>query len=376
MKQGKGKQGKGRSASARADTGRAAAPFPALLRRPAAALPSWLLVAALGVSALASAEPVRHAPAYDLPVPSTVSPELQAAMAKAPPSIAPPSMPTTNAGWGAFFNPDPAKTHTKLLKLLDRFKLTLTEQTIAGVHCYVITPQDGGARPKRLLMHIHGGAYTGGAGESGVVEGVLVAGVTRIETVSVDYRMPPSYPYPAPIDDAMAVWKQVSRHRPGYRMGIFGTSSGGGMVLAVTQRAIEEHLRIPDAIMAGTPWSDLSETGDSYHTSRYADPIVYEGELSVAAKQYANGIDLKDPRLSPIYGTFSDFPPTLLLAGTRDIFLSNTVRVDRKLRDAGRRSELIVYEGESHAGYLSGIEFPETVTALKDISAFFSRELK
>ena len=148
------------------------------------------------------------------------------------------------------------------------------------------------------------------------------------------------------------------------------------MVLAVTQRAIAEHLRLPDAIMAGTPWSDLSETGDSYHTNRYADPIVYEGELGVAARQYANGIDLKDPRLSPIYGSFSDFPPTLLLAGTRDLFLSNTVRVDRKLRDAGRRSELIVYEGQSHVGYLSGVEFPETVTALKDIAAFFSRELK
>ncbi|MGH6965173.1 MAG: alpha/beta hydrolase fold domain-containing protein [Phenylobacterium sp.] len=315
-------------------------------------------------------------PAYDLRVPSTVSRELQGAMAKAPPSVAPPSMPTTNAGWERFFNPDPARTHARISALLARFRLVMTEETIDGVHCYRIVPSGKAAKPKRLLMHLHGGAHVGGAGEGGLLEAILIAGATGIETVSVDYRMPPSHPFPTPIDDATRVWKQISRSHPGYRLGIFGTSSGGGMVLAVTQRVIAAHLRVPDAIMAGTPWSDLSETGDSYYTNRYADPIVYEGELSVAAKQYANGIDLKDSRLSPIYGTFSGFPSTLLLAGTRDLFLSNTVRLDRKLRDAGRRSELIVYEGQSHAAYLAGIDVPETVTALRDISVFFSRELK
>lgn len=334
------------------------------------------LIATMGVSPLASAEPTRHVPAHDLPTPSTVSFELQAAMAKAPPSVAPAAMPTTNAGWEMFFNPDPAKTHASISRLLATFSLVMREETLDGVHCYRIVPSGQAAKAKRLLMHLHGGAYTGGAGESGLLEAVLVAGVTQIETVSVDYRMPPSDPFPAPIDDATTVWKQISQRYPGYRLGIFGTSSGGGMVLTVTQRVIAERLRIPDAIMAGTPWSDLSETGDSYYTNRYADPIVYEGELSVAARQYANGVDLKDPRLSPIYGAFSGFPPTLLLAGTRDLFLSNTVRVDRKLRDAGRRSELIVYEGQSHAAYLAGLETPETVTTLKDISAFFSRELK
>lgn len=335
------------------------------------------LIVTMGVSTVACAEQAaRRVPAHDLPVPSTVSPELQGAMAKAAPSVAPPSMPTTNAGWEAFFNPDPARTHARISALLARFRLAMTEETIDGVHCYRIVPSGPAAKPKRLLMHLHGGAHTGGAGESGLLEAVLVAGTTRIETVSVDYRMAPSDPFPTPIDDATTVWKQISRRHPGYRLGIFGTSSGGGMVLAITQRVVAAHLRVPDAIMAGTPWSDLSETGDSYSTNRYVDPIVYEGELSVAARQYANGIDLKDPRISPIYGTFSGFPPTLLLAGTRDLFLSNTVRVDRKLRDAGRRSELIVYEGQSHAAYLAGVDVPETVTALRDISVFFSRELK
>lgn len=341
-------------------------------------IPSVFIRSAL-VSALlcsgAFAEPARRVLAYDLPTPSTVSPELQAVIAKAPPSEPPKAMPDTNAGWNAYSNPDPAKTHAEVHRLLAHFNLSISETTIKGVHCYVIAPKSDFAGPERLLVHLHGGAYTGGMGESGLKEAILVAGATGIKTISVDYRMPPDHPFPTPIDDAIGVWENISETHPSAKLGIFGSSTGGAMVLAVTQRAIKEHLRVPDAVFSGTPWSDLSETGDSYFTNRYADPMPYEGGLSVSAKQYANGMDLKDPRLSPVYGSFSDFPPTLLITGTRDLFLSNTVRVDRKLRDAGRKSDLIVYEGQSHGVYYTGLDYPETQTALKDISRFLLREL-
>ncbi|MDH7638496.1 alpha/beta hydrolase fold domain-containing protein [Sphingomonas oryzagri] len=331
---------------------------------------------AISAAGWANAGPVRHVPAYDLPIPSTVSPQLQAAIAKAPPSEPAASMPTTNAGWIARSNPDPARTHADVVRLLDRYRLTLTEERIGGVHCYVIAPRGREMQPGRLLVHIHGGAYTAGAGEAGVGEAILLAGASGIRTVSIDYRMPPEFSFPVPVDDAVAAWKQIVQRWPGRKIGLFGTSTGGAMVLEVTQRAIAEHFRVPDAIIAGTPWSDLSETGDSYFTNRYADPMVYQGDLSVSAAQYAHGMDLKDPRLSPIYGSFAAFPPTLLLTGTRDLFLSNTIRVDRKLRDADRHSELIVYEGESHATYLAGPDVPESVTAMKDMTAFFARTLR
>jgi len=203
----------------------------------------------------------------------------------------------------------------------------------------------------------------------------MVAGATGIETFSIDYRMPPDHPFPAAIEDAVAVWRKMSEQHGPLKLGLFGSSAGGALALSLAQTSVEQEMRIHDAIFAGTPWSDLSETGDSYFTNRYADPVVYPGRLSVSAAQYANGVDLRDPRVSPVYGSFEAFPPTLLISGTRDLFLSNTVRVDRKLRDAGRRSELIVYEGQSHGAYLNGVEYPETQTALRDISYFFSREL-
>jgi acetyl esterase/lipase len=249
----------------------------------------------------------------------------------------------------------------------------LEENSFGGVRCYTIYPV-GVAKPGApLLVHLHGGGYVLGAGESGLFEAILVAGTSRITTISVDYRMPPDHPFPVPLEDSMSAWLAVTQRFSGRQFGLSGTSAGGAMVLSLVQRLTSTQPSVPTAIVVGTPWADLSETGDSYFTNKHADYMVYEGLLSVMARQYANGIELCDSRISPVYGSFQGFPPTLLLTGTRDLFLSNTVRVDRKIRDAGKVSELIVYEGQGHAQYMLGIEAPESSTAFNDIARFWKK---
>jgi monoterpene epsilon-lactone hydrolase len=85
--------------------------------------------------------------------------------------------------------------------------------------------------------------------------------------------------------------------------------------------------------------------------------------------------DLKDPLLSPVYGDFTDFPPTFLVSGTRDLFLSNTVRVHRKLRKAGVEAQLEVYEGQSHDQFLNP-DAPETTELFADIAKFFDAHFR
>ncbi len=103
--------------------------------------------------------------------------------------------------------------------------------------------------------------------------------------------------------------------------------------------------------------------------------VSNEGWLGDAAKLYANGHDLKDPQLSPIYGDMHGFPPTILTSGTRDLFLSNTVRVHRKLRDASVPADLIVFEGMSHAQYLFAPDSPESKTHFAELNAWFDKYL-
>jgi acetyl esterase/lipase len=131
--------------------------------------------------------------------------------------------------------------------------------------------------------------------------------------------------------------------------------------------------------MAGSPASDLSKTGDSYYTNAGVDNrlVGYEGLLESLVKLYANGRDLKDPLLSPIYGEFRGFPPTFLVSGTRDLFLSNTVRVQQKLLQAGVPALLEVEESQSHADYLlaANADAPESIALYAHIADFFDAHL-
>lgn len=317
----------------------------------------------------------RSVPAHQVPIPTTVSPAFGQSIG-VPDRVWPQPLPKTNGGWKAIENPDPKVTDARISALLVKLDLTLVERRFGGVSTFEITPRNMRVQDKsRVLVHVHGGGYVLGAGKSGITEAILVAGASGIKTISIDYRMPPDFPFPAPMDDIANAWRAICSAYPGHKIGLFGTSTGGAMVLALVQRAQAEKIPLPAAIISGTPWSDLTETGDSYFTNKYLDPMGYDALLRPAALQYAQGMNLKDPRLSPVYGSFEGFPPTLLLSGTRDLFLSNTIRVDRKLRDAGARSELIVYEGQSHGLYLSGLEYAETHTALKDIADFWDRHL-
>src|ERR1700755_1591252 len=142
-------------------------------------------------------------------------------------------------------------------------------------------------------------------------------------------------------------------------------------------RARQEGLKMPGAIAPGTPMSDLTKTGDSFSTNEKVDNVLVSpnGFCHAAAVVYAHGHDLKDPLLSPVYGDMHGFPPAILTTGTRDLLLSNTVRVHRRLHEAGVDAQLQVFEGESHAQYEFDDQAPETREAFGEITAFFDRHL-
>jgi acetyl esterase/lipase len=142
-------------------------------------------------------------------------------------------------------------------------------------------------------------------------------------------------------------------------------------------RAKKENLALPAAIGSGTPMSDLTNAGDSFHTNAMLDNILVapNSGCDAGARMYANGHDLKDPMLSPVYGDMTGFPPTILTTGTRDLLLSSTVRVHRKLRQAGVEAVLQVYEGQSHAHYMRDASAPESREAFEEIARFFDKHL-
>jgi acetyl esterase/lipase len=335
---------------------------------------------ALALAALPAASQTagRSVPARTLEAPPTVSPQIAPVIA-APfgPMVTQP--PKTPDEWRARVAKLAGDTVATLPALRQMMKVKVEPGEIAGVKVYTVTPET--IRPgneNRLLYHIHGGGYVLAPGEAGTREAILMAGYYGAKVVSVDYRMPPDHPHPAAMNDTMAVWAELVKSNDPQKMAIFGTSTGGGMTLAAVLLAKQRGLPLPAAIAPGTPWSDLTKTGDSYFANDKVDNILvdYESWLGPAALLYANGVDLKDPVLSPIYGDFTGFPPAILTSGTRDLFLSNTVRTHRKLRQAGVEAELHVFEAQSHAQYYAIPDGPETKEYHAEVSRFFDRHLK
>ena len=266
----------------------------------------------------------------------------------------------------------------RIPSLQDRMQVTVAPETIDGVRVHVITPKTiPPENQDKVLIHTHGGCYVLFPGESGTPEGIMMAGFGQYKVISIDYRMPPEAYFPAAIDDAVTVYKAVLKTTAPKNIAFFGTSAGGALALSMVLRARAQGLPIPGAIAPGSPMSDVTKHGDSFHTNEMVDNILVsrDGFCHAATLIYANGHDLADPLLSPVNGDMHGFPPAILTTGTRDLLLSNTVRVHRKLRRAGVDAELVVFEGQSHAHYQFDDRVPETKEAFEEIADFFGKHL-
>jgi epsilon-lactone hydrolase len=336
-----------------------------------------IIVAASAAFAQPATPGTREVPPRSVPVPDTVSPQMQKIIAAAPPPTWSAS-PSTPEDWKAQVNAGAAAIAATLPALREQLHVKVEPQAVDGVRTFTVTPERIPIQNRnRLLIHVHGGCYVSNPGESGTVEAILMAGLGGFRVISVDYRMPPDAPYPAAIDDAMTVWKAALKMAEAKNMAIFGTSAGGALTLSMVLRAKQEDLPLPGAIASGTPMADLTGRGDSFATNAMLDNVLvaYGASCDKRAALYANGRDLKDPLLSPVYGDMRGFPPTILTTGTRDLLLSNTVRVHRKLRQAGVEAVLQVFEGQSHAQYLRDVNAPETKDAIGEIAHFFDKHL-
>ena len=346
----------------------------------ATALAAALVLLSPAVTAQTSATPPlapREVPAKTLAVPGTVSPAMQAIIAQ-PLRANWDKPPTTPEGWRQLADSLAAALAPQVAPMAERLHVKIEAATIDGVKVYRLTPEEIPAgNANRLLVHVHGGCYVLNPHEAGLPEALLMAGFGHMKVINVDYRMPPDAYYPAALDDAMTVYKAVVKMAGPANVGVFGSSAGGALTLEMMLRAKQEGLPMPGAIAPGTPMSDVTKQGDSFQTNALVDNVLVsaDGFCDAATRFYAHGHDLHDPMLSPIYGDLHGFPPTILTTGTRDLLLSNTVRLHRKLRQAGVEAFLQVFEGQSHAQFYRDDRIPEVQEAFAEIAGFFDRHL-
>ena len=287
--------------------------------------------------------------------------------------------PQNEAEWLALIAADDEAKATEVQAAIDQSAASVERDEIEGVAVYHVVPDEiDPMHEDHLFVHVHGGAYILNGGVASAAEGLAIALGTKMRALSIDYRMAPRYPHPAAVDDVVTVYRHLLTQRPARSMAMGGSSAGGGITMSAVQEFIELGVDVPGALYLGTPGSDLSGTGDTFHTNQGVDRNIptYDGIIEAAVRLYADGRDLKDPLISPIYGEFHGFPPTFLVTGTRDLFLSNTVRTHISLRQAGATADILVFEGVSHADYLVEFASPESQLFLAELSRFFTQHLR
>lgn len=306
-------------------------------------------------------------PARSVPVPAHLSPAAQATAGM--PASPTPDYPAIDdkAGWLAYIAMMEEATRGLILASSAQLPVEVAERDANGARVYDVKPQ-GLGEPAGLVLDMHGGGLILCAGDLCRAMAAGTALQLQARVWSVDYRMPPEHPYPAALDDCIAAYRAALEAYPAERIVFSGGSAGGNLAAALVLRARDEGLPMPGGVILKTPEVDLTESGDSFHTNLGIDPIL--GLLKQVNLLYAAGHDLSHPYLSPLFGDFTKgFPQTILTTGTRDLYLSNTVRMHRALRSAGVSAELHVLEAGAHLGFPGSPEDAEIAAELRGFLA-------
>jgi epsilon-lactone hydrolase len=305
-----------------------------------------------------------------VPVPVTVSPEAQKylqGMADHPNK--PQTLAERRASTDKWRESDSAEARK-------RFAVTTEEKYFAGVRTDIITPANMLEQNRtRVLINLHGGGFNSDSGS--LIEGIPIASLAQTKVVSVYYRLAPENPFPAAVDDAVAVYKELLKEYKPASIGIFGTSAGGILTAEVTAKLKQSGIPLPGAVGLFTMLADYANPGESqslFTLQGFPGPLVMRDAKHPPEDAYVGNTDRKDPVLSPIYSDLHGFPASLLVTSTRDLLLSNTTIFHRALLQAGNDSQLVVFEALPHAFWYH-FDLPETKECLGIMAKFFDQKV-
>ena len=219
--------------------------------------------------------------------------------------------------------------------------------TVGGIKSERVVPQ--GAISGRLILYLHGGAYTMGSPRSHRPLVARISEAARSVALAADYRLGPEHRFPAAVEDAVAVYRGVLEGgtEPA-KLIVAGDSAGGGLILALALALKAEGLPQPAGFFAISPWADLTQSGASYVSKAETDPMITKAGLDLNAQMYLGGLDARDPLASPVFGDFEGVAPVLIQTGSEETLLSDSLTMADVLAHARVEVRLEVWPEMIH----------------------------
>jgi epsilon-lactone hydrolase len=302
-----------------------------------------------------------------VPVPETISLEAQESLIPEPADRKDPNAAAELAQ---------VRRQTSLEIYRAQYPVEVSSSTIAGVPVHIVTPMQVPAdKADRVLINLHGGGFTSDSGS--LIESVPVANLTQTKVVSVLYRLAPEHPFPAAVEDTVAVYKELLKTYKPEKIGIYGSSAGAVLTPEVAVQLKMSGIPLPGALGVFSGGGDFTKTGDSQF-------IYGVGGLKGAPDTRPKGVqwigvyvgsaDPKNPVLSPYFADLHGMPTTLFMTSTRDMLLSDTTILHRAFLRAGVDAQLVVFEGLSHCFWYNP-SLPESHEADEIMAKFFNKVL-
>lgn len=224
-----------------------------------------------------------------------------------------------------------------------------------------------------VILQLHGGGYMGAVRNAYYVFAGLYNEVSHgCNVLTPDYRVAPEHPYPAALEDAVASYQWLlDKGYYGEQIIVAGDSAGGGLAMALCMYLKDHHMPMPGGVVAMSPWTDLTASGESYETNYERDPLFGNTKDSlIYVNDYAGDHDKMDCYISPLFGDFRGFPPILIQVGSLEMLLSDSVSVAAKAREQGIRVRLSIYEGMFHVFQMAYLNIPESKKAWAEVGKF------
>lgn len=251
--------------------------------------------------------------------------------------------------------------------------VTIKPEVINTIISEWLEPEN--APKDKLLFYVHGGGYVSGSCNDHRSIVAKVAKATRLKTLLFEYALAPENPFPAALNDTVSVYREILKR--GYlpeNIIMMGESAGGGLCLASLLALRDRNIPLPQAAVVISPWTDLSCSGNSYHTKNKVS-LAPTNSWSVFSEFYSAGKDVTDPYISPLFGELKGLPPMFINAGTADELFDDSLSFYEKAQKAG--VEITFCEGEDmiHCYPLLAPLFPEATKAMNEIIAFIKHHL-
>lgn len=207
---------------------------------------------------------------------------------------------------------------------------------------------------KNIILYCHGGGYSTGSSVYARTLTSKLAMSTSMDVLSFDYRLAPENPYPAALEDALKAWDYLMLLGYGARdVIVAGDSAGGNLALALVFKLKQAERILPRGLVLMSPWTDMTSSGKSHETKAEVDPVLDQEYIDRMVKAYADGRDLRDPFISPLFGDFGGFPSTYIQVGENEILLSDSLRLHKAMVEANVPVEIDHFPGMWHVFQMS-----------------------